>query len=365
MSKPNLDRFLLDIDVNGDIAPPNPRPAQTQTQLSSFDRLTQFYNDNHDEKGRFAPAEGSKDSGDLNIKTPPTPTHIDKQIKEAKDMIKMIKDQVKETGTDEAKKAGANILDALNKNLAALQGKKASGVTPYHGADLYVDPRLMDYDREQHIEAIKETLDIVAKVHEPSPTLEPVKIWEDDSLKGGVLGVYKPAFNQIGVQDIHDSFSMVHELGHWQTLNPNFDMEARTNPEKHFLDNVNKLGLGNIYYNITQSDAIKKIDTRARAIDVRNPSDSDWNKIAYAQYLNTSPERYARAYAQYIAIRANDPKLKAQMESFRSNNRTDNVQWTDEDFAPIAKAFDEHFQGQGKVKAANNANTFEKLRTIT
>lgn len=36
-----------------------------QNQINSFTRLTEFYNENHDEKGRFAPEEGSNEQGDI------------------------------------------------------------------------------------------------------------------------------------------------------------------------------------------------------------------------------------------------------------------------------------------------------------
>lgn len=43
----------------GDVTITLPKPEQ----LSSFDKLTQFYNENHDEAGRFAPSEGESIQG--------------------------------------------------------------------------------------------------------------------------------------------------------------------------------------------------------------------------------------------------------------------------------------------------------------
>lgn len=307
------------------------RKKQVDSRLGT---ITAAGNPCHDENGKFCEKAGSPGHKDH------PSNHLDKQIKDLEDMINMYKDE----------EGGEKAVEMLSKNLKALKDKKASGAEPYHGADLYIDPKLMDYDRKQEIQSIKETMDIIAKVHEPDPTLQPVRIWKDDSLRGGVLGAYKPAFNQIGVQDINDRFSLVHELGHWQTLNPNFSMDAGTDPSKHFLENVNKLDLGNVYYHITQSNAIKSIDEKAKN------SHPYTDSKAYAEYLNTPHERYARAYAQYIAIRSNNPELKDQFERFRSNNRVNNVQWTDSDFAPIAKSFDEHFASKRakSVRASGN-----------
>lgn len=287
---------------------------------NSFARLLQLGNECHDEQGRFC--EGVSDTGSVNNQVL---DHTDKQIKDLQDLIDNYKDQ---PGSD-------NVIKILNRNIKDLQEKKASGAVPYNGVDLYKTP-------EDDAKNIRSTMDIITSVHPIDPTLEPVRIGYDEALRGGVLGAYKPAFNTIGLQNTKDAFSMVHELGHWQTLNPNFNLETSKNPSDLFLSNVNKLGLGNIFYNITQSQAMRNIGQRA--------NDKNSDEQAYNQYLNSPHEAYARAYAQYIAITAEDLKLRGQFEMFRSNNRTRSLQWSDEDFAPIKKAFDEHFKEGKKGK---------------
>lgn len=253
----------------------------------------------------------------------PAPDHLGKQIKDLEEMIDTYKDEP----------GGEAVVNTLTKNLKSLKDKQASGAKPYHGADLYKDPRLVDYEYEQEVKSIKETMDIVASVHEPDPNLQPVRVGQDSSLRGGVLGNYRPPFNSIGVQDINDRFSLVHELGHWQTLNPNFTLDAgkEENIQQHFLSNVNKLGLGDVFYRITQTDAIKRVANRAKSGD------------PYASYLATAHETYARAYAQYIAVKSGNQELRQQMEKFRFNNDTNDVQWSDTDFQPIFDAFDEYY----------------------
>lgn len=271
-----------------------------------------FANDCHDEAtGRFCDKPGH-----------PQPSHTDRQIKDLQDMISQY----------EGKEGSETVVDILKDNLKNLRAKKASGAAPYHGADLYKDPRLVDDAYEQEVKDIRATMDIIASVHEPDPSLQPVRISYDPALKGG-LGVYKPAFNTIGVQDTKDRFSMIHELGHWQTLNPNFDLDKGTNPTAHFLGNVNKLGLGNVFYRITQSKMFNAISQTAAGGD------------GYAAYLASPHEAYARAYAQYIATKSNDPRIMQQFKAFRAQGIQQGVQWGDQDFAPIAKAFDEHFAG--------------------
>ncbi len=71
---------------------------------------------------------------------------------------------------------------------------------------------------------------------------------------------------------------------------------------------------------------------------------------AHIAYISSNDELWARAYAQYIAIRSGDTTLMDQLNlrrgpgplSFRYPE-----QWTDADFAPIASAIDALFQRLG------------------
>ena len=76
--------------------------------------------------------------------------------------------------------------------------------------------------------------------------------------------------------------------------------------------------------------------------------------IKYRWYLLSDEEIFARAYAQYIALRAGIGKERIEeMTKFRLNDngkyiiRTYPLQWKEEDFEPIADQFDRLFQHLG------------------
>lgn len=68
---------------------------------------------------------------------------------------------------------------------------------------------------------------------------------------------------------------------------------------------------------------------------------------AYRQYLLLSEELWARAYAQWIALRSGDATLMDEINAIRSgrsHGRVPASQWEDDDFEPIARALDELFR---------------------
>lgn len=64
-----------------------------------------------------------------------------------------------------------------------------------------------------------------------------------------------------------------------------------------------------------------------------------------AYYLK-EVELWARAYAQYIAVRSGNANLRAQLDKIRSTPESW-TQWSDDDFAPIASAIDDVFKAKG------------------
>jgi len=72
--------------------------------------------------------------------------------------------------------------------------------------------------------------------------------------------------------------------------------------------------------------------------------DKEW-----IRYALTERELFARSYAQWIAGRSNDDKMKAELRSTQEF-RPHRSQWDDEEFEPIAAAMDEMFQELGWLK---------------
>lgn len=70
--------------------------------------------------------------------------------------------------------------------------------------------------------------------------------------------------------------------------------------------------------------------------------------VKFLRYLIRPQELFARAYAQYIAVRSGSPVLSEQLSSIRGLKGNDRfLQWPNEDFTPIATAFDDLFKSMG------------------
>jgi hypothetical protein len=73
----------------------------------------------------------------------------------------------------------------------------------------------------------------------------------------------------------------------------------------------------------------------------------------YIDYLLTNHEAWARSYAQYIATRSGDEVMVGQLKTLLNRKKTAAVyydsQWDEDDFQPIAQAFDRLFTKLGWI----------------
>lgn len=67
----------------------------------------------------------------------------------------------------------------------------------------------------------------------------------------------------------------------------------------------------------------------------------------HLNYLLSRPEIFARGYSQYIANRSGSATMQEQVGLVRQNKLYGNELWSDEDFAPIATAFDNLMKAKG------------------
>ena len=93
-----------------------------------------------------------------------------------------------------------------------------------------------------------------------------------------------------------------------------------------------------------------------RQIDVKLPDGRSYRYTVdrkYVRYVLTGREQFARAYAQYIAVKSKNPTMLAQLEKIRAQARRAPVgyptQWEDDDFAPIMAEFDRVFAQEGWI----------------
>jgi hypothetical protein len=72
----------------------------------------------------------------------------------------------------------------------------------------------------------------------------------------------------------------------------------------------------------------------------------------YVNYLLQPDEVFARAYAQYVAVRSGAPELLAYPSNLRIRGQAICYwkQWGDDDFVPVASAIDEMIEELGWIK---------------
>lgn len=157
----------------------------------------------------------------------------------------------------------------------------------------------------------------------------------------------------------HPKTTMAHEIGHYLDLD----------------------GLGNKGSYSSQDpgseasfvmDAIDASPTGKRLADMRTNPEKYGEKKSYTRYdgtvyeYTTTPDRrhlsymgspeemFARAYSQYISRKGGDKAMKSEMaEQIKESQGAPSsypYQWTDEEFAPIERAFDEMFRRKGWLK---------------
>lgn len=146
---------------------------------------------------------------------------------------------------------------------------------------------------------------------------------------------YKHKDISINKNGDHQALSLVHEIGHF------LDQQA--------------IGKGKRYASLTDQrlEDFRKAAQSSRAIqELKNQLNQRTLRLAigvdlpvdrgYIQYLLQGEEIWARAYAQYIALKSGDNKLREQLQKIQNDQHPSNAasQWSDNDFEPIADAID-------------------------
>ncbi len=125
----------------------------------------------------------------------------------------------------------------------------------------------------------------------------------------------------------------------------------------HYLDSVAGLAGGSMRATLTHAST-PEWETLYQAI-IKSPtrvalktSSTSGSQKEYASYLSSPVETFARAYSQYIAVRSQDSKMLSDVRLARSSNNplVRDSQWPDDEFEPIAKAFDVLFSSMHLLK---------------
>ncbi|MCA0270225.1 MAG: hypothetical protein LCH53_13560 [Bacteroidetes bacterium] len=184
-------------------------------------------------------------------------------------------------------------------------------------------------------EALARTLQAIDGVHGDGalPLIEVRRSRSKD-----YLGAYFP--NGTGIRlasDLHPHMTLAHEIGHFIDHKglPGKDLSSRSGDD--VLDRWRKAVHASAAYGILT----KRYDDAVAGL----PGASS---VRYTTYIKSDVECFARSYAQYIAVRSGDPQMLAEIATMRTGKWAAR-QWEDDDFVPIAEAFDDLFHTQGWI----------------
>ena len=193
------------------------------------------------------------------------------------------------------------------------------------------------------------TEDTIDKVHGDGP-LEAIELRKGNG-RGGANASYNP-YNGLEHIEVNKfktpHVSLAHEIGHWLD-----DMAFRTRPKDFTIQKVRKKGLFAVIRETFGSSTLefKKFRDAARKSQAIKDIESDGRlPLESREYLLTDHEIFARAYAQWIAVRSNNGTMKREIKSFQdrfARGEIPHVQWMDDDFKAIAKEIDKIFKNRG------------------
>lgn len=139
--------------------------------------------------------------------------------------------------------------------------------------------------------------------------------------------------------------TFAHELGHYLDyqaigLKGQFETEFLNGNTKKLIEKLN------------DSSRIKSIRTALIDGVIKKGKDETPLSIGMAnhlKYLLEPKEMFARAYAQFIAVKSGNKRMMNQLKSRQKKDSDMNIgyQWEDEDFKEILKAFEELFIYKG------------------
>lgn len=131
----------------------------------------------------------------------------------------------------------------------------------------------------------------------------------------------------------HKELTAIHEIGHF--------IDDKGLPGAGFTS-AKHPSMEKFRRAVADTDTVQQLATRYAA----EPDHGIRQELAY--YLNPV-ELWARAYAQYIAVKSADPLLIAQLDHIRRDTHDlyNLRQWPDQDFAPVAREIDNLFKDMG------------------
>jgi hypothetical protein len=213
--------------------------------------------------------------------------------------------------------------------------------------------RILDVPRGRYGDRVRAGLAAVDRVHGDGrlPRIPIVGYDQDDGCLGwfdadGTPGVNAiPRRIRLNALASRPELNFLHELGHYIE---GFAIPGNRKMDRDWDRDPNLAAWRKA---VEGSKAWKALDSLARVDYVRGEKDGKTGRIRVKHdevtYLLQWDEVWARAYAQYIAVRSGDATLRAQLDAGR-DRRVHGIyfhrQWDEADFEPIAAAIDELFR---------------------
>ena len=177
---------------------------------------------------------------------------------------------------------------------------------------------------KRYKEAAKTALNAIKKVHGDG-NLPQIDI--KSSSARGFAGAYSyyPALDKADCIKMsswgqHPEFTLIHEIGHF------LDHQAIGNSKGHSSANRDFEPLNKMIDKLKETEAVQSIKAS--------------RTLSNSYYLDPS-ELTARSYAQYITTKTKDPILLEQLHNVQTKNSDYKYsQWTEEEFKPIIKLWD-------------------------
>lgn len=183
---------------------------------------------------------------------------------------------------------------------------------------------------------VREAAQAVDQVHGDGPLARrPV----DRRVSPGSDGTYRPGADTIGIKAGGEGagFHFFHEMGHRLDFK-GLAAGGTARPASAYTRGA----MSRVMDAIHASEAVRAL----RSEPMGRP---------YRVYATSREELFARAYSQFAATESGHPGALAWLDKVRAGQTgyRRHMQWTDEDFAPIRRAFIDLMQEQGWMEGAN------------
>ncbi len=166
---------------------------------------------------------------------------------------------------------------------------------------------------------------------------------EEGSLNIAIKKGFPIRFDSLSLSDKGErpELTLAHEIGHF------VEIGGILGPDNRRLQNYRMFNQDPKFEEwketVASSDAITQLK------HIRQLSSTDRDHAKFITYLVSDHDTWARAYAQYIAVRSGDLTLLLQLDRVRSSQGSfvARSQWKDSDFKNIAAALDNLFRKLG------------------